>query len=429
MMDKEFYSNDQFSIYVLTIILFSFLLLRPLSDFLETFRIFSLKGVTFLPLILIFLLIVYLLLRYKGKELFLDKKISISTLLLFLLFTWIFLIQVFSFPWTATVYGINNYIFVFYGTIVFSFIMIIIGMNIRKIFYAFNIKFIKILYWFVYCIFISMIFYSLVNNPFFDKSEFITFQIYTANYLNIVLSDPFLILSLIIINNLKKEWVKLLFWILTIILLYITASRTTFYFSIITFILLYIYKFIKAKKLLKLSLIILLVIFLLTLINIPSLNNFVENRMLILSYQSLIEDRSFQERFQQFEYGLNDLKENWFLGEHMSYYRYGGQGAYMHNWLSFWLAYGIFPFILFIFLVLSLLIKILTFNYKKSTEKGLAEFIISLFIFTLLSIIFSRSYTYIYIWLSLASSVTFFNSFCKNNVSSPNSVVFTQFQK
>lgn len=87
-------------------------------------------------------------------------------------------------------------------------------------------------------------------------------------------------------------------------------------------------------------------------------------------------DSSFNERIEQFKYGLDAIKGSWFFGQYLgqtivcqdSVYL-SGFGSYMHNLLSFWRQYGVIFFIIFTIFYFSRLIKIY-FLWKNTKENN-----------------------------------------------------------
>jgi len=114
------------------------------------------------------------------------------------------------------------------------------------------------------------------------------------------------------------------------------------------------------------------------------------------------EDMSFQMRGVLLKQGFVLLKEHWLLGHFMIEVLEIGRGAYVHNWLSFWLAYGIGPFLVSLWLMFSLLVR--SWRMRKLTPLGLMAF--SLLGFCFLAIALSRSYIWPYIWFALGFTAT-----------------------
>lgn len=128
------------------------------------------------------------------------------------------------------------------------------------------------------------------------------------------------------------------------------------------------------------------------------------------------------------------LKKKWFLGDFCGQVKHfdGKIGNYMHNWLSFWMQYGIVPFLLFVILFFWQYIIIgreffsvakrnfnietrrikarFRYGYRKKREACyerlkldnpalLVTFLLATF--NLIEVVFARSYATPYIWLSM----------------------------
>lgn len=105
-----------------------------------------------------------------------------------------------------------------------------------------------------------------------------------------------------------------------------------------------------------------------------------------------------QSRLELLRQGFHLLEQHWLLGYFMGEVMEAGKGAYIHNWLSFWLAYGIGPFVLSIWLLLSLVVK--SWCQRKGASLALIGF--NLLVFALLAISLFRSYIWPYFWFSLS---------------------------
>jgi hypothetical protein len=106
-------------------------------------------------------------------------------------------------------------------------------------------------------------------------------------------------------------------------------------------------------------------------------------------------DPSVQARWELFWQGLRSLEQHWLLGYFMNEAVEGHRGAYMHNWLSFWLAYGIGPFLLSIWLMLSLIARS-WYQRRKNHLALLAFLLIDLYPFS------DRPCAFVYLALFLA---------------------------
>lgn len=127
------------------------------------------------------------------------------------------------------------------------------------------------------------------------------------------------------------------------------------------------------------------------------LHNIIE----LKSFSQLYRDDSYLGRSYILRYSLNDLKNIWFAGSFMHEIDLLGPGNYIHNWLSFWVCYGIIPFAVLIFIVVKTYIKNIA-GYIGSNSPFI-KFILIFGFFNLFHIMFDRTYYYYYMWFSIAS--------------------------
>ena len=121
----------------------------------------------------------------------------------------------------------------------------------------------------------------------------------------------------------------------------------------------------------------------------------------LLSYK---EDTSYIARNKLFDSGLNDILENPLLG------KFGGQltssitdatgrrwGGYIHNILSYYRQFGLIPFILLVNLLVHSTNKLVKTNKK----------FIPILLFLLISILFSRSYSFPFVFIIIGVTISF----------------------
>lgn len=119
------------------------------------------------------------------------------------------------------------------------------------------------------------------------------------------------------------------------------------------------------------------------------------------SASNLEEDESLMLRQELATSGMIKLKQDWMLGHAMREVVEGRQGEYIHNWLSFWQAYGLGPFLLCCVLYALLLVQV-TIAFLRNLSHRDLEFLFSVVWFVGLSIAFTRSYGTTHVWLVLA---------------------------
>jgi len=114
------------------------------------------------------------------------------------------------------------------------------------------------------------------------------------------------------------------------------------------------------------------------------------------------EDLSLQMRFVLLQHSVELLPKHWLLGRFLIEAFDIGWGAYVHNWLSFWLAYGIGPFLLSVGVVFLLLLK--SWRIRNRGSAGAAAF--GILGYCVLAIAFARSYIWPFIWFALGFTGT-----------------------
>lgn len=108
-------------------------------------------------------------------------------------------------------------------------------------------------------------------------------------------------------------------------------------------------------------------------------------------------DASHQARVAFQEQGLVNLGRHWLLGSFMAEAVEAGPGSYMHNWLSFWVAYGIGPFALSIWLAVSAVAR----SWRCRRDALLGSSRLAVLLFTLLSVALFRSYVWPFVWFGM----------------------------
>ena len=191
---------------------------------------------------------------------------------------------------------------------------------------------------------------------------------------------------------------KYLYSVLSIMLLYKIGSRTSLYVMVLTLIICQ-FSFIKTRNLVKKTYIIIFIILIGSLISFLLLNLLskidLDTRMINILFDKGI-DGSYQSRNYIEQVALKDIKNIWMTAYlFREVYLFGNGGLYVHNIISFWISYGIIPFIILISLITYNCKKII-FSMKYINELNYA--LISIFIFLLIESIISRSYYYPYIW-------------------------------
>jgi len=291
--------------------------------------------------------------------------------------------------------------------------MLVTKFQVKMLFYAIlNILLGAYLYksltelYFQKVIFIVWLIYTLIL--IFNINYFTTLE-YKASALRLLLSDPYVLISIIaIFINIKNKYLKIILFTLVLFLAYVLKSRATFYSLLVVYIF-FIIKELGFKNFFVLCLFALVSLVVLNNLNLITL----DTRMFgVLQGKS---DGSLNERLLQFEYGLEAIKNNLIFGQyagqiiiHESGYRSGEMGAYMHNFLSYWRQFGIVFFILFVYLYLNATLRLLKEWIYNSNKINQTLFYLVLF-FGIESLLF-RSYSNTYVWFVLGIVYMYFNT-------------------
>ena len=108
-------------------------------------------------------------------------------------------------------------------------------------------------------------------------------------------------------------------------------------------------------------------------------------------------DESYEARKVILSEGVQYLKENWLIGRFLDeWWREGTSGGYIHNWLSFWQAYGLMPFLLSLALFGRTGLALWRQLPKPTDKTGTA---VALWMYAMLAIITSRAYGWAFLWL------------------------------
>jgi len=236
---------------------------------------------------------------------------------------------------------------------------------------------------------------------FFAFQDPISLEVY--NYL--ALADSLAIAGLLLLGRPsgRAPYKSFIFYFITLCLLLFAYSRASlFLFLFVGFILLALKFWSRQKQHFLLALSCIGIAALTAFIVQP---NLVERSRLVLERMSAPftgNDPSLQSRLELFRQGLRSLRQYWLLGYFMNEAVEAQRGAYMHNWFSFWLAYGIGPFLLSVWLMFSLMVR----SWRQRRKNHLALLAFCLLTFILLAIVFARSYIWPYFWLGLGFAAT-----------------------
>jgi hypothetical protein len=373
----------------------------------------SLIGVSFIKrhIIVVISILIYCIIGfiYNFNKLRVRVRIELFT------FITCILLQLVAMPWAIRYgdKGLSVYISVILNTFISSWLMFLIGSNFHKLKEIIIKPKTKLLMNILFLAFFGLIIYGVTLNPYGE------FQIYYGkikiDYLFI--GDTFAIYTFLILYVNKNRLYKFIITIVGVLTLYLISSRLSFViFIVVIFINIGIglinridifNRGIKKKRMLySIGLLIcfLLVIMIFTHklgkmeISIDKLYN---NRI-FGGLTDIKHDESYVSRQELFTLGINTLRKNIILGKFMYEVDVMGiTGGYIHNIFSYLVEYGPIFFSLFIVCLLKKSWQFFML-YKKTKLKDSYDVLkISIFIFTLMSIILGRSYIYAYIWLPI----------------------------
>lgn len=222
---------------------------------------------------------------------------------------------------------------------------------------------------------------------------------YGANLLDsseisyIFFADRIAILSILLFHIERKNKRKVLIFCVSVILLFLYPSRTSFYIFLISIV----FPFIVLSNPKKIGLIILGAILVFILANY--FQDSIELRNSRIFSISLENNTSLESREAIFNNNKNIIMENLVIGDFMSDVRIARTGGHqIHNYLSLLQDFGLvifIPFLFYVFKSIYACYKII--NQKNLESQDLA--MVSLLVFSLIISILSRSHLYPYIFV------------------------------
>ncbi len=323
--------------------------------------------------------IIYLI--YKNKVKINDRIIFVLLILLF-----INILQAIQLPFLFKDYDTNSIIKTLPDAIIHPWVFLLIGFYIQKIIANNRYdKLIKIL-WGIYSLIIF--FYSITNSSFAILTK--GAQIY------LMLADSYALLSFLLIVKLDRR--RIIYIIISAVLLFTLLSRTSFFLFLFSFIIFYLIYYPKQTIFVLTISVIAIGIFIVTLNYTVSDRKLQEHRMLRLLTKN--EDHSRLKRVELLNEGIESIKENVLFGDFMGDIKEKNRtGNYIHNILSYWRQYGIFVFLGIIVLTLLNYFTISRLFLNKRKRTRYVGFLFLYSTFFIAEIIIARSYLCAYIWL------------------------------
>ncbi len=276
-------------------------------------------------------------------------------------------------------------------------LMCVLGMNLEKLVIFSKKKIIRIvtlIFYFILCILICIIKFKFYNKD--------GIALLYETWGHILISETFIILTYFILLIEKKSFHKYI-RIISIIILYIIGSRSTFYFFVAVSVMNMVKNSDFKNKLSIAGKCFVVCIFCLSIIlgiNYNSkLINFDENSRMLAIF-NINEDISYKERNFQQIIGKEIINKKYFSGDLFYEIKYKGTtGAYIHNILSYWAEFGIVVFLILILIITNISINIL---WRKNRYYNNYDLFIEIFIFSIMNLITVKSYTYTLIWMSIS---------------------------
>jgi len=321
-----------------------------------------------------------------------SKKMLLSgclTLAAAFLVLWVSILQVVQVPFLISEVDAHSVLTYLSRTLVTSVVLFLVGMHLEGI--AKNWKGPILIFWacavaiYSYGTYQSSGFYIYLDGE----------QIY------LMLSDAFLLLAFLTIYCVRSNYLKVVVFVISVVILLTLLSRSALLLFVLS-----VFSYVFVRKPLS-ALACLFASGGLVALGWMQLVAFFGERNRFVRFFVSGEDSSFSSRMELTRLGFEDLQNNWLLGRYMyDVVRYDITGAYAHNYMSFWTAYGVGPSFLFVvigvvFIVNALMVK------NKSSYYGL---IIMLLVANILAILISKSYLYPYIWLAVGAAAVYFDS-------------------
>lgn len=385
------------------------LILFPVLQSYSVLRSLGLPSL-YLPLLiylLLFLAIFHAFVLSISKR---KIKTTIGTVLLFCLFFYVIAIILFSA--NKFIIDLNHkdqYYAVLQTSFIYALMCFLIGSNYKFVIsQLINNKRFKLISIVTVLLLLFSIMISIIVN--YKETGIIEIK-YTKDYLAI--SDGLAIVLLVLFVLIKKTSIQVVLLPIFVIIVFCSISRG----SMLAFVgAIICYKLIgfelKPLKLIVVFILLIIFLYLYKYLNEdPKVlyNWFGKSRGVgiiigvIFNHGDFYQnDPSMVARTQMLQIGLQDLKNIWVLGRFMREIEIGT--GYIHNWLSFWINYGILPFLIFSLTYIIYLMKAIV-NYRHNSEILSAVVIIVSF-FTLIQIVFFRAYVYSTVWFSLAALVS-----------------------
>lgn len=379
-----------------------FYLASPVISYLVFWDVLPKISLTlFLSVALVLTFLIRLLLLLSDQLRFASKGLVLS----FILLAWISILQLLWYPTVSTQLGQEDVLSTLALTLVVSWVLWFGGESLAFLL-AQGLRW-KRMVELAYLCLVCIVLYGLIKG--FSMYEFLILALqkpFSGEFYNyyISLSDSLAITGLLLmgINQPNKFYQRAGIYAFTAILLLFTFSRATLILFLTAGLAsLWVGSYTKYKQryLLFLAIGAILLVLLLTNFFYKDVVYFKGIFYAIERVESIFAgtDLSFQRRMELLEEGVKGIRQHWLLGYFMNEAVELGKGAYIHNWLSFWVSYGIGPFLLSLWCIIMLLVK--CWQMRRRSLLSLSAF--GPLLFSCLAIIVARSYAWPYIWFAI----------------------------
>lgn len=380
------------SLFYLVVLFF----ISPLYKFLEIYRgfpYFNFAIIRALLAILTFIMLFFFVIkRIKNQNI--SKAISILAPSIFCLIfvTIIFLISFFN----VLDYSINakEIFFLRIDSCLVGYFMLFIAGVFFDFFDPKKTYKLNLILWILYSLFI------FINSQFLISS-FYSNDYYSERIINyIFLSNGYLFFSFFVLAAMDSKFKMIIIWLVIIFCMFLIPSRSNtvaFLFATLIPVFFHFWKLRvdHVNSFLFLFLISVIVLFTLSYdFSVIFNNELLQNNRLLNT--DLSNDNSINSRNDIAKINFENLKDNWLIGDFMSDVRiFKGDGFETHSYISFWEQFGLIPFLLLIWSVLTLIY----FLYKlRSDNSAIFKSTLMLTLFFIPLMVFAKGFTSNLIW-------------------------------
>lgn len=209
----------------------------------------------------------------------------------------------------------------------------------------------------------------------------------------LAMSDAFAVIGLLVYVY-SAGFYKSLYFVISLLGIYFTYSRSSLYFFIIS---IFIFEIFLKRNIYFLFISALGAV---TLFVVALLNGAADSRFLVLLTDPW-SDPSFVGRLEFFKEGIEDISNHFLFGNYgYEVLRDGDTGGYIHNFLSYWAAYGVLYFLVLsaiLFFVCLYIIRNLSFFRFNSFY----HFPVLIFIYSFVSGMVSKAYVWPFLWFAV----------------------------